>query len=367
MASHLCDEGDWAGLDAGPIFRAVKQRDCCELAELLEDPSNRRKLDDTDGDDVGALHILALNDPSYQDAIEIVEAFKNAGADLNIRSNRDETPLAMAACYGSYGVIRALVESGALIHTADSAGRTPLTRAEKFIEKGWADKEEDGKKCLEFLQDAAQKEMESSTRARQGDNFRLKGNLCYEKEEFEQAIAMYTKSLELWADHRTYGNRSAAYLKSAWDRIFSGVPGHRQFFKLAFMDAEKAVGIDPKYEKGWYRKAKGYLGFRDLPRAKEAAKTGLDHCPDSAHLQEIWDALDKLGVPDYTSNHLSDEWQAVFRKVYIERWIGEEACFWCGLSCMDNPKPDKCPFCMCDTSKKLTAEENDIITELTEF
>jgi tetratricopeptide (TPR) repeat protein len=96
------------------------------------------------------------------------------------------------------------------------------------------------------------------------------GNLHYQKKQFETAAQICTQSLEIWEDYRTYANRSAAYVKIAIYRLRNGITALRRHFKYAFNDASKAVTTDKTYEKGYFREAKSYLGYRAFPRAKHA-------------------------------------------------------------------------------------------------
>ena len=91
----------------------------------------------------------------------------------------------------------------------------------------------------------------------------------------------------------------------------------------------------------------------------------LTHCPDSYHLKDIWKALDKLGVPDTVADHKTEEWKAIYEWLYVDRWIGDVPCYWCGLSCMDDPPSEKCPFCECPTDVQLSDDDEEIIASLT--
>lgn len=53
----------------------------------------------------------------------------------------------------------------------------------------------------------------------------------------------------------------------------------------------------------------------------------------------------------------------IYERVYIDRWIGSVGCEYCALSCMDEPRPEKCPFCGCP-DKELDDDTNDMIIRL---
>lgn len=60
---------------------------------------------------------------------------------------------------------------------------------------------------------------------------------------FDEAVELYTKAIELCETEAVYyANRSFAYLKT---ELYGG----------ALSDASKAIEIDPKYSKAYYRRA----------------------------------------------------------------------------------------------------------------
>jgi hypothetical protein len=143
------------------------------------------------------------------------------------------------------------------------------------------------------------------------------------------------------------------------ERIVNGNPGFRACFKEAYAAALKCTELEPNYEDGWKALARGYIGFRELPRAKQAAATGYQHFPGSKLLHEIWSTLHVAGVPDTVVDHDSQEYKDIYRRIYYERWIGPIQCTYCELKCMDDPRPSKCPFCGCPTDKDLEDEFED--------
>ena len=281
-----CSEGEWIDLPTGALFRAVKELDVDEVERLLEDGEYKEAVDEEDGDGFAALFTLALSDKAtLDDAKSIVAAFDNAGADLDARASGiagGETPLMAAACYGHFNVIKAFIDGGATVDIADDKGNTVSSRAEEHM-KSPRSSEEDARKSLNVIQTAVEKERGSrgdgmTAQERRGEELRKLGNEHYAKKEWEEAADLYQKSYMCHEDHRAYGNRAAACLEDAIERlIVPGGSGYRQKFKETYADAARAVELNPTYEKGWYRKSRGYLGFRELPRAKEAAREGLTH------------------------------------------------------------------------------------------
>ncbi len=103
-SSGLCDEGDWKDHPLCNLFLAARRRDAANLVSLLKhgEEKYRLEVDELDGDGAGVLHNLALysGDLSEEDAQAIVHAFKDAGADLDLRAGKmmsGETPLHIAA------------------------------------------------------------------------------------------------------------------------------------------------------------------------------------------------------------------------------------------------------------------------------
>ena len=232
----------------------------------------------------------------------------------------------------------------------------------------------DGQKCIDYLENAVlNKGGNDVTKSKHPEQLRRAkiirelADRYYKSEHWEHAVKTYKQLLEVIGDdHVVYGNIAAAYLMDATQRLLSdNAPGYRQLYKDTFFEAEKSVDLCETYERGWYLMARGYIGYRELPRAKEAARKGLILCPDSKSLSVIWTILDKASVPDSVVDHESAAWRAISHRIYVDRWIGEEACEFCGLSCMESPKPEHCPFCGCPTSIDLNSEEGDAIFDLT--
>lgn len=102
-SSGMCAEDDWYDHPLSNLFLAAKNRDAAQVVDLLEDGPEKYRLgvDELDGDGAGVLHNLALySDLTEEDAEMIVQAFKDAGADLDLKAGSmmaGETPLHIAA------------------------------------------------------------------------------------------------------------------------------------------------------------------------------------------------------------------------------------------------------------------------------
>ena len=68
-------------------------------------------------------------------------------------------------------------------------------------------------------------------------------------------------------DAVVYANLAATCNRDAVKRAQAqNGTGYRQKFKDTYENALKAVELDPRYERGWVLLARGYLGYRELPR-----------------------------------------------------------------------------------------------------
>lgn len=103
-SSHgMCTEGDWVDHPLRNLFLAARRRDAPLVFTLLQQGAEKYRLgvDELDGDGAGVLHICALDKEFDEaDAEIIVQAFKDAGADLDLKGGSmmsGETPLHVAA------------------------------------------------------------------------------------------------------------------------------------------------------------------------------------------------------------------------------------------------------------------------------
>ena len=93
--------------------------------------------------------------------------------------------------------------------------------------------------------------------------FKDQGNKHLQAKEFEQAVACYTKAIELDPnDHVFYSNRSAAYLslKNA---------------EKALEDANSCVRVKSDWPKGYSRQGAAFHAMRRYDEAVKAYEAGL--------------------------------------------------------------------------------------------
>ncbi|XP_014208354.1 serine/threonine-protein phosphatase 5 [Copidosoma floridanum] len=90
----------------------------------------------------------------------------------------------------------------------------------------------------------------------EAQRFKEKANEFYKNGNYDEAISLYTKAIELQPCAIFYGNRSAAYIRT-------------ECFGYALSDADKALELDKNYIKGYYRRADAYMS---LGKYKDALK-----------------------------------------------------------------------------------------------
>ena len=103
--------------------------------------------------------------------------------------------------------------------------------------------------------------------------FKAEGNKALGEKRFDDAIASYSKAIELdGSDHTFWSNRSAAYLsKGDADN--------------ALTDAEKCIEVKPDWPKGYVRKGAAMHKMMAYDGAIEAYEAGLKVAPEDASLK----------------------------------------------------------------------------------
>lgn len=84
---------------------------------------------------------------------------------------------------------------------------------------------------------------------KKADEFKLKANEFFKEGKYDDALSLYTKAIELNPTVPAYyGNRSFCYIKT-------------EYYGCALEDANKALELDKKYVKAYYRRASAYLAL----------------------------------------------------------------------------------------------------------
>ncbi|KAL0732979.1 hypothetical protein Bca4012_009189 [Brassica carinata] len=105
-----------------------------------------------------------------------------------------------------------------------------------------------------------------------GDEEREKGDEFLKEKKFSEAIKQYTEAIKRNPeDPKAYSNRAACYNKLG--AIADGLE-----------DAEKCIGIDPKFSGGYIRKAEVEFYLKEFDNAMKTYVEGLKHDPSNQEL-----------------------------------------------------------------------------------
>ncbi|KAJ9549194.1 hypothetical protein OSB04_021737 [Centaurea solstitialis] len=118
------------------------------------------------------------------------------------------------------------------------------------------------------------------------EEIKLQANEAFKANKFSQAIDLYTQAIEKNGGNAVYwANRALAHTKL-------------EEYGSAIQDASKAVEVDPKYSKGYYRRGAAYLAmgkFKEALKDFQQVKRICPNDPDaSKKLKECEKAVMKL-------------------------------------------------------------------------
>ncbi|KAL3502844.1 hypothetical protein ACH5RR_037293 [Cinchona calisaya] len=110
-------------------------------------------------------------------------------------------------------------------------------------------------------------EPENSNLSR-AEELKVLANEAFKDHKFAQAIELYTQAIEVNSDNAVYwANRAFAHTKL-------------EEYGSAILDATKAVEIDPKYSKGYYRRGAAYLAMGKFKEALKDFQQVKKLCPN---------------------------------------------------------------------------------------
>uniref|UniRef100_A0A8C0BII4 Uncharacterized protein n=1 Tax=Buteo japonicus TaxID=224669 RepID=A0A8C0BII4_9AVES len=122
-----------------------------------------------------------------------------------------------------------------------------------------------------------------ATRAVELDKKYVKG--YYRRKDYENAVKYYSSAIELNPTNAIYyGNRSLAYLRT-------------ECYGYALADATRAVELDKKYVKGYYRRAASNMALGKFKAALPSVRAlelrdPWGHCPPMVESWgDLWDPL----------------------------------------------------------------------------
>jgi len=117
---------------------------------------------------------------------------------------------------------------------------------------------------------------------KKADSFKAEANKFFQGKKYEDAIRLYTSAIELHDQSAVYyANRSFAHLRL-------------ENFGFALEDASKAISLDKKYIKAYYRRASAYMSlgkFKQALRDFEAVKKAK---PADKDAQSKYSACSKI-------------------------------------------------------------------------
>ncbi|CAA2963116.1 serine threonine- phosphatase 5 isoform X1 [Olea europaea subsp. europaea] len=124
------------------------------------------------------------------------------------------------------------------------------------------------------------------TNTSRAEELKLLANEAFKAHKYSQAIDLYTQAIEANSDNAVYwANRAFAHTKL-------------EEYGSAILDSTKAIEIDPKYSKGYYRRGAAYLGlgkFKEALKDFQQVKKLCPNDPDAAKkLKECEKAVMKL-------------------------------------------------------------------------
>ncbi|KAJ1282118.1 hypothetical protein BS78_03G025700 [Paspalum vaginatum] len=126
----------------------------------------------------------------------------------------------------------------------------------------------------------------SKSSAQKAEDLKLRANDAFKANKFSQAIDLYTQAIELNSSNAVYwANRAFAHTKL-------------EEYGSAVQDATKAIEIDPRYTKGYYRRGAAYLAmgkFKEALKDFQQVKKICPNDPDATRkLKECEKAVQKI-------------------------------------------------------------------------
>ncbi|RHZ76763.1 hypothetical protein Glove_193g63 [Diversispora epigaea] len=124
-------------------------------------------------------------------------------------------------------------------------------------------------------------------------DYKAQGNKAFAAQEYDKAIELFTKAIELDpTNHILYSNRSASYASS-------------KEYNKALEDANKTVELNGTWAKGYNRKGTALYRLGRIEEAREAYKEGLKYEPDNAQLKKALEDIE-------ASNNSNDSFGKIF-------------------------------------------------------
>jgi len=111
--------------------------------------------------------------------------------------------------------------------------------------------------------------------------FKEKGNRAFGEKKFDDAINFYTEAIKIDnRNHVYFSNRSAAYMG-------------KNMYSNALEDAEQCVKLNPKWGKGYFRRAVALLALSRASDAEAVLQEGIRADPSNNDLRTKLDEVHK--------------------------------------------------------------------------
>lgn len=131
--------------------------------------------------------------------------------------------------------------------------------------------EDDNKACEE--------QVASAKRRQESIEFKDKGNSFLKSKDYEAAIKMYSRAIELCNDDPVfYSNRSQCYLVM-------------EKYQECIDDASKAIELDPKSSKSFYRRMSAFEKIGEDFKALQSCRQWLDLSPEDQSSKNAYDRI----------------------------------------------------------------------------
>lgn len=125
----------------------------------------------------------------------------------------------------------------------------------------------------------SEEQNDAATRRQEALEFKDKGNTFVKGKEYESAVKMYTRAIELCNDDPVFfSNRSQCFLTL-------------ERYKECIEDANRAIELDPKSFKSLYRRMAAYEKLGDDFRALQSCRQWLDVAPDDQSCKNAYDRI----------------------------------------------------------------------------
>jgi RNA polymerase II-associated protein 3 len=126
---------------------------------------------------------------------------------------------------------------------------------------------------------ASEEQNDVDKRKQEAVEFKDKGNKFVKNKDYESAIKMYSKAIELFSeDPIFYSNRSQCFLSL-------------EKYKECIEDASRAIMLDPKSSKSYYRRMVAYEKLGDDFKALQNCRKLLDLTPDDTASKSSYDRI----------------------------------------------------------------------------